>query len=112
MQNQSTAKPRRVSVKKYPGVYKSVSGKYEIAYRDSDGRLRFKTIDGDLQAAVAAREEIQGKKRRGEHVAPTKMTFGDYAEQWFVSLNRRPRTLEAYRYQLDHHLLPRFRHRQ
>ena len=41
MQDQPTKAPRRVK-SKAPGVYRSISGKYEIAYRDTDGRLVFR----------------------------------------------------------------------
>jgi hypothetical protein len=39
MQSQATKLPRRVKTK-HPGIYRSVSGNYEILYRDSDGKLR------------------------------------------------------------------------
>jgi integrase len=101
--------PRRTSIKKHPGVYRSVSGKYEIAFRDEDGRLRFQTVGNDLQDAVKARAKIIDRKDRGEPVGRSRVTFGDYAESWFASLNKRPRTLAGYRYQLDAHLLPRLK---
>jgi integrase len=95
-----------------PGVYKSVSGRYEIQYRDPDGRLRFKVVEGGLEDAKAQRADIIGRIRKGESVRPSKSTFGDFAEDWIASLNRRPRTIDAYRYALDRHLLPRFRGRK
>jgi integrase len=95
-----------------PGVYRSISGKYEIAYRDSDGRLRFQVVDGSFEDAKDARAAIVGKVRKGESVRPSKTTFADYAENWLSALNRKPRTLEAYRYQLNKHLLPRFGRRK
>jgi integrase len=103
---------RRTSIKKYPGVYRSNSGKYEIAFRDEEGRLRFQTVPGDLQDAVAEREKVMGRKRRGEPVGRSRVSFGDYAESWHAGLNKRPRTLEGYRYQLEAHLLPRFKRRR
>ena len=36
----------------------SVSGRYEIAYRDSDGRLRIETVADTLEEAKAAPAEI------------------------------------------------------
>jgi integrase len=92
--------------------YGSSSGKYEIVYRDENERLRFQTVAGDLQDAVAEREKVMGRKRRGEPVGPSKQTFGDYAETWLAGLNKRPRTLDSYRYTLEKHLLPRFRARK
>jgi integrase len=99
---------RRVKVAKYAGIYRSVSCNYEIAFRDSDGKLRFRTIGPNLQDAVAARAEVVGKVTRGEVVRPSKVTFADFAEEWLAGLDKRPRTIAAYRYALDRHLLPRF----
>lgn len=107
----TSAKPRRTKTKA-PGVYRSISGKFEIAFRDSDGRLRFQVVEGGFEAAKAARADVVGKVRKGEAVRPSRLTFGEYAEAWIAALNKRPRTLEAYRYQLDRHLLPRFRRRK
>ena len=113
MQSQPKQKIRRhVKVAKYAGVYRSISGNYEIAFRDSDGKLRFRTIGPNLQDAVAARAEVVGKVTRGEVVRPSKVTFADFAEQWISGLDKRPRTIEAYRYALNRHLLPRFGRRK
>lgn len=87
--------PRRISIKKHPGVYRSSSGKYEIAFRDGEGKLRFQTVAGDLQDAVKARAKIIERKDKGEPVDRSKQSFGDYAEQWHAGLNKRPRTLEG-----------------
>lgn len=107
MRTDSTKVKRRTRVARYPGVYRSVSGRYEIAYSDSDGKLRFKTIGSNLQEAVAARAELVNKVRRGERVSPSRVTFGDWSQQWLDGLNKRPRTIDSYA--LDKHLLPRFR---
>ncbi len=104
--------PRRTKMKGAPGVYRSVSGRYEIVFRDSDGRLRSKAVDGSFEDAKDARAALVGKVRKGETVRPSKCTFGDYAETWIADLNRRPRTIEAYRYALNRHLLPRFKRRK
>jgi integrase len=103
---------RRTKIDRYPGVYRSVSGRYEIAYRDSDGKLRFKAVGTNLQDAVAARAEIVGKVRKGVRVAPVKLTFQAWSGQWLDGLSKRPRTIDAYRYALDRHLLPRFKNRR
>ncbi len=93
----TTAK-RRVRVKGATGVYRSVSGKYEIAFRDSDGRLRFKTIDGSLEDAKNERATIVSRKASGERVAPSRITLDEYAEgNYFPSLTLRPRTITIYR---------------
>jgi integrase len=105
----ATATRKRRQRTKAPGVYRSVSGRYEIAYRDSDGKLRFKVVDGDFEAAKTARAEIIAKLGKGGKVRPSRVTFGDFAEEVVASVNRRPRTIEHHRYNLDRHLLPRFR---
>lgn len=112
MQRDSMKAKRRTKVDRYPGVYRSVSGRYEIAYRDSDGKLRFKAVGTNLQDAVAARAEIVGKVKKGVRVAPVKLTFQAWSEQWLAGLNKRPRTIDAYRYALDQHLLPRFKNKR
>jgi integrase len=95
-----------------PGVYRSISGKFEIQYRDSDGKLRFQVVEGGFEAAKAARADIVGKLSRGELVRRNKQTFGDFAETVMAGLTTRPRTIESHRYSLDAHLLPRFRNRK
>jgi len=111
MQDHATKPPRRVKTK-HPGIYKSVSGSYEILYRDSDGKLRSEAVAGSLEDAKTARADKVSKLGRGERVAPTRHTFGEWAPEWLAGLNKRPRTLDAHRYALDKHLLPRFRRRK
>jgi integrase len=108
MQSHAT-KPRRRVKTKFPGIYRSISGNYEIAYRDSDGRLRFRTIGDNLEAAKAARADVVSKLSRGERVAPTRLTFGEWAPEWLAGLNKRPRTIDAHQHALNKHLLPRFK---
>ena len=105
--------PRRTKVKGTTGVYRSSSGRYEFSYTDSDGRFRFETCapGTTLEQAKAERASIVSRKAKGERVAPTRMRFADWAEEWLGSLNRRERTIAAHRYALDKHLLPRFRNR-
>jgi len=105
---QANPKPRRTSVPKYAGVFLSRSGSYEIAFRDSDGKLRFKTVGKNLQDAVAAREELRGRVRRGERVAPARVTFAEFAQTWLDGQQQlRPRTREWYEIAIRKHLNPR-----
>src|SRR5262245_10049618 len=110
MQGERTAVPRRV--RKATGVYRSVSGTYEIQFRDSDGKLRFKTVEGGFEDAKAARRKILEQMDKGQAVRPSKQTFAEFAGIWITDLNKRPRTIEAYRYALNRHLLPRFGRRK
>jgi len=103
---------RRTSVAKHPGVYyrEMVNGRrrYEISYTDTEGRRRWKTIDGNLKAAQAALDDVNGRKRKGERIAPTRATLAEVAAVWFESQSQlRPRTLERYDLALRCHVLPR-----
>lgn len=106
----TTTPKRRTKMKGAPGVYRSCSGAYEIAYRDSDGKLVFKTVDGDFEAAKAARADVVSKMARGERVTSRRHTFAELAETWFQakSPRLRERTRRDYRVALDRVLLPRF----
>lgn len=57
---------------KAPGVYKSVSGKYEVAYRDSNGRQVFEKTDLSFEAAKEYRAELVARMgpRRKSHGKP------------------------------------------
>lgn len=107
----SSSTKRRTRTKA-PGVYKSSSGRYEIAYRDSDGKQRFQVVDGSFEDAKTARAEVLDKLRKGAAVRPSRQVFGDYADTWLAGLSKRPRTIEAYTYALNQHLRPRFKQRK
>jgi integrase len=89
-------------------VYRSCSGSYEIAYRDSDGKLVFKVVPGGFEDAKAARANVVGKLARGEKIRDSKELFGPFAESVVAAMSTRPRTLEKHRYYLARHLQPRF----
>jgi integrase len=100
--------PRRTRVKRNPGIWLSSAGKYEFNYRDSEGKLRWKTVDGDLAAARAERAGIIARKATGERVVPAKFTFKEYAETWFQGLTLRPGTIAVYRNAYKQQLDPEF----
>lgn len=109
--------PRRVRAK--PGIYYRVdrAGKkrYEITYRDSDGRQRWQTIPGGVRAAELALADKKARMGRGERVAPTPgLTFGQAAERWeeAQAARLRPATQAAYSSSLRIHLLPAWRNRK
>ncbi len=91
---------RRERVEK--GVYRR-SGKYEICWRDSTGRLRWKQIPGGIRTARAALAVEHARRARGERVLDTRLPFTEAADCWWESraLNVRASTQEAYRYHLD-----------
>jgi integrase len=94
---QETKLPRRIHVER--GIYRNPStGRLEIQYTDWTGRVRWKTVGGNLPQARHARAEAQAARR----------SFADVAEEWLASQTRlSPRTMEGYATSLDRHLLPR-----
>ena len=52
---------RRVRVKR--GVYRQPNGKYAVCFM-LDGKPRFRTVDGDLDAARSARARLARSPRR------------------------------------------------
>ena len=108
---------RRERVK--PCIYRraNINGKwkYEITYRDSDGRQRWQVVDGGIRAAEAALADRKARMGRGERVAPNpNLTFGMAAERWRESQlpSLRPATQAAYSSSLETHLLPAWRNRK
>jgi integrase len=67
-------------------------------------------VPGDLNAAKVKQSEFRSKAAKGEPVTDTKLTFGEVAELWYESKERRlrPWTLKGYRASLDNVLLPRW----
>jgi integrase len=86
---------------------------YEISFRDSTGRRRWKRVPGfdDIEAARAALAKEQEKTRRGEVTGPAGVLFGQVAERYLVSrrFNRLGGwTRVSYRAALENEILPRF----
>ncbi|MBA2643147.1 MAG: site-specific integrase [Actinobacteria bacterium] len=109
---QSKANVRRVRVNGRRGIYYRLGAdgkrRYEITYRDSDGRQRWKTVSGGLKDAQTALEDIHGRRRRGERVSPTRATFAEVAEAWLATQTQlRPRTRASYESLLRVHVVPR-----
>lgn len=102
---------RREKVK--PGIWRRHGAdgrpRYEIAYRDSDGRQRREVVEGGIRAAQVKLADTKARMGRGERIAPAfNLTFGEAAEHWIEAQGAtlRPATLAAYRSSLDTHLLP------
>lgn len=103
-----TTKKRRTRTKA-PGVYRSSSGRYEISYRDSDGRLVFETVADTLEEAKAIRaDKVSGMRLRGERIKTVQPVFGAFADEVLAALNAPRTTLDKHSYHLEHHLRPRF----
>lgn len=107
MQDKTNPRPRRERVK--TGIYKTALAdgqvRFEITYRDTEGRQRWESIEGGIRAAEARRADIQARKWKGERVAPNpRLTFNEAADRWWeAQANRlRPATQRAYRASLEH----------
>src|SRR6266498_3835966 len=69
------------------GIYKrdtrTGATRYEVAYLDSDGRQRWRTV-ATLREARQLRAELVSKVARGERVAPSKLTLAEFADEWLA----------------------------
>jgi integrase len=81
------------------------SRQYSVYFRGT-----YVPVVGGESEAVAKQAELRGKAARGETaILPSKLTFGEVAEQWFESKHRlRAWTRKGYRDSLDRILIPRF----
>ncbi len=100
-------------------VYRRVNGSgrpvFEVGYRDSGGKQRWQTIEGGVTAARAARDDVLGRKGRGERVRPNPgLKFGEAADRWLDGqvVDLRPATQAIYRNAIDTHLRPRWGRRR
>jgi integrase len=115
--SKSTAKGQsqnRVRVER--GIYRQPNGKYAVCFM-VDGRPRFRTVGYDLGAARIKRAEFVDATRSGIGPAAPQLRFARVAGWWAERYERRveagerrERTLEQHRYQLNKHLLPSLGH--
>lgn len=92
-------------------IYRRGTGVYEIGFKDASGTQRWRTIQGGITAARAARDELLARRHRGEQLpVNARLWFADAATAWVDGpvQDLRPRTVECYRNALDRHLLQRF----
>lgn len=95
---------------RYPGIYKTSYGTYEIWFRDPSGRQRTKTFKR-LPEALDFQARTKGAVKSGDFIDPadSKTPFGKWAEKYLTQkLNIGRRTRDRYRESLDNHLLPKF----
>lgn len=87
---------------RYKGVYAHDTLKgvvYEVDYKGSDGKRRFKTLPVGTTAREAneERSRIIARMSRGERIAPTRRTVEDLWKEWIPLQNQlRPGTIERY----------------
>lgn len=109
----SHATPRR---RREPGdrnrnIYRRYDDRFEIGYRDSTGRQRWTRAYDTVTAARAARDDLLGRKARGDRVQPNpRLRFGEAADRWLGGqvVDLRPATQAIYRNAIDNHLRPRW----
>ncbi len=95
-----------------PGIWKRIGAdgkpRYEITYRDSEGRQRRQTADGGKRAAETMLADVKSRMGRGERVAPRyDLTFADAAERYLAAQTAlRPATVATYTTAINTHLLP------
>jgi integrase len=95
-----------------PGIWKrrGADGKdrYEITYRDSDGRQRRSVVEGGKRAAETALSDVKARMGKGERIVPSpRLTFGEAAERYLAAQTAlRPATVAAYTTAIKTHLLP------
>lgn len=105
--------PRRE--RKEKNIYLLPNGGYEIGYRDTDGRQRWRRVKGGLMAARELRDKLLAARGRRERPpGDPRISFGDAADHWLdkqVS-GLRPATQAIYRSAVDVHLRPRWGRRR
>lgn len=109
----SSPTPRRVRVER--GIYRRPTGVFEVGFKDENGRLRWRTVDGGILAARKLRDDLAARRARGESVAPNpKLRFGDAADGWLRGpvIDLRDTTQAKYRSIVNEHLRPRFEARR
>lgn len=111
----ATPRRRREPGDRNRNIYRRYDGRFEVGYRDSTGRQRWTRAYDTVTAARAARDDLLGRKARGDRVQPnTRLRFGEAADRWLSGqvVDLRPATQAIYRNAIDNHLRPRWaRHR-
>jgi integrase len=94
------------------GVYRQPNGKYAVCFM-LDGKPRFRTVEGDIDDARAARAHLAIAAQTGLLPVGPRLTFAKVAARWLERFEtmvavgeRRVRTLDSHRYHLERHLLP------
>ncbi len=113
MSSTGSTPARRVRVER--NIYRRADGRFEIGYRDSTGKQRWKVIAGGISAARAERDAILGAKGKGEHVQPNpRLRFDEAADRWLADQvdELRPQTQASYRNSIETNLRPRWGRRR
>ena len=120
MSTRAMPRRRRVAGEKNHNVYERPDGLFEVGYRDSAGKQRWRVPDfpaafKTITEARRARDSVLGRKASGETVKPSpKLAFGAVADRWLAEqvVELRPRTRERYVGSVKNHLRPRWDRRR
>jgi integrase len=101
-----TKPPRRVRVER--GIYKNPgTGRFEIQYTDSAGKVRWQTVAGGIRDARFARAEIQSRLGRGDLIVRADRTVREVGEEWLAAQHHlRARTAQLYETACVKHIDP------
>jgi site-specific recombinase XerC len=96
---------------KRPGVFFRLGSdgrrRYCVSYRDSEDCQRWRNVEGGLEEAQAVLDDLRGRKRRGERIAPTRATVREVGEAWLAARTQiREGTRALYAGNLDRHVYP------
>jgi integrase len=107
------SKQRRERVE--PNIYRRVNAAglevFEIGFRDSSGKQRWRTVEGGITAARSVRNDLLGRKARHERISPNpRLRFGEAADAWLAGpvSTLRPTTQAVYRNAVETHLRARW----
>lgn len=110
---------RREAVKGKPGIYRSTDSqgkqRFEITFRDSDGKQRWQRVEGGVRAAERAKVDVLARMGKGEKVAPMRrLTFSIAAAAYLKSQESklRPATIALYSSAIRNHLNPAWEKRK
>ena len=97
---------------RHPGISYRVkangSRQYAYWFKGSDGKGHWKTIPGGEKDAVKARAKVIDRIAHGQKVAPSRVLFADFADEWLEEqVALAPKSIESYRTQINMHLIPR-----
>ncbi|MHB1999224.1 MAG: tyrosine-type recombinase/integrase [Solirubrobacteraceae bacterium] len=108
--NGGTVRKRRERVER--GIYRQPNGRYTVCFM-LDGKLTFRAVGYELDAARQERQALVEAARRGVLAAAPRLRFAQVAGWWLERFERRvavgercERTLDSRRYHVEHHLLP------
>jgi integrase len=88
-----------------PGIYTRPDGRYEIGYRDAQGRQRWRVVEGGIAAARKQLTAAKAQRDRGDHTATNpRLTFDRAADEWLAARVSRlaPNTQTTYAAHLKH----------